>query len=464
MAAISFSGIASGIDGDAIIKATQDARRSAYIPLENQVSFNEEESTSLQEFNGKLLSLGDSLQGFMTLTGGAVERKATSSNPDAVAVSASSAAIASTHSFSVEQIAKSAFMSFAGRFSAPDALVDPSGTGGTISLSIGQGSEQKTFSIDVTASTTLADLALALNDQDSGSLNASVINVGTVASPSYALTVSGSQMGAAKGEMAVSLSGGLSAGTSLGAINLEQASDAVLNVTGLGRVTRSTNTISDVIPGVTLALKGPTGLVTTSVSADTEATTGKLDEFVARLNELISFAAEKNLVERVETSKGVTNKYNSLAKTNVDNQALAAIREAISSTRSSGTGAVQIMADLGITIQRDGSYQFDKTAFNESLSKDEAGVQSVLQKFADKVAGSQGVIADYTKYQGQIERAIKSNETENQAANDKLARFEEQLAREEEMMRKLFAGLEARISGLNSSASALSSLVASSQK
>ncbi|MDD2943189.1 MAG: flagellar filament capping protein FliD, partial [bacterium] len=418
MPAISFSGIASGIDADAIIKATQDARRSAYIPLENQVSFNEEESTSLQEFNSKLLSLSDSLKDFMTLTGGAVERKASSSNPDAVAVTASSAAIASTHSFTVEQVAKSAFMSFAGRFSTPDALVDSTGAGGTVSFTFGQGDEQKAFSVEVGSGTTLADLALALNDQGAGVFNAAVINVGTAVAPSYALTVSGVQMGSGKGEMAVALSGGLAAASSLGAINLEQASDAVLNVTGLGQITRSSNTISDVIPGVTLSLKGPTGLVTTSVTSDTDATTTKVEEFVTKLNELIAFAAEKNVVERVETERGVTNKYSSLAKTNVDNQALSAIREAISSVKSSSGGSAQILADLGITIQRDGSYKFDKATFKESLASDEAGVQSLLQSFADKVSGSQGIIADYTKYQGQIERAVKSNETENQSASD----------------------------------------------
>ena len=87
---IKFSGLASGIDGEAIIQATIEARRLAAIPLENKVTQNESESTALEEFNTRLLSIRDSVKEFLTLAGGAVSRTASSSNEDSVVGIASS--------------------------------------------------------------------------------------------------------------------------------------------------------------------------------------------------------------------------------------------------------------------------------------------------------------------------------------------------------------------------------------
>ena len=62
MANVSFSGMASGIDTDALIEATLDAKRSQRIkPLEDKISEAEDESSAINTLKEKLLSLKSEL-------------------------------------------------------------------------------------------------------------------------------------------------------------------------------------------------------------------------------------------------------------------------------------------------------------------------------------------------------------------------------------------------------------------
>ena len=107
MPIVSFSGLASGIDGDGIIQATIDAARVAALPYENQITSAEQENTALDEFNGRLLTLRGFLDDFMTLNGGSVSKKGNTSNSDAVTITASGNAPTATSTVNVSQLARS---------------------------------------------------------------------------------------------------------------------------------------------------------------------------------------------------------------------------------------------------------------------------------------------------------------------------------------------------------------------
>ena len=72
MASISFSGLASGIDADAIIKSTTETKKLQLIPLQNTVAFNDQESEGLEEFL-------DALHGGLRCSFSARERMASAS-------------------------------------------------------------------------------------------------------------------------------------------------------------------------------------------------------------------------------------------------------------------------------------------------------------------------------------------------------------------------------------------------
>jgi flagellar hook-associated protein 2 len=462
MSAVSFSGIASGIDGDAIIDATIEARRIAAIPLENSIAFNEKETEAFDEFSTKLIGLSDSLKEFMTAYGGAVSKTGSSSNSDAVSVSAGSNAPLTSTELSVQQVARGATMSFDDRFSSAEEALFPSLAGTeTIDFIVGTGDSQTTVSVEVDSTTTLNELASAIGDAGEGLLSGSVVNAGTASSPEYVLVVNSLNPGEEKGTLSVSVPSSITGQGVFQAQQIQQAQNAVIEVSGIGTVIRESNTINDVIPGVTLELKQAGGApVTINIDNDYEKTAQRVEEFVSQLNEVITYAAENNKVERVEEDGKVKNVYSALAKSRVDDQAISTLKNAISDARSvTAGGDTLILANLGLSINRDGTYDFDTAAFIKAASKDPGAAQDLISDFADEVASAKGIVANYTGFAGMISTVKDANEEENERLNEKLERLERILEKQTEMLKRQFTNLETTISDLNSSSSALLSML-----
>lgn len=456
MVDISFSGIASGIDSDAIIKATIEAKRTAYIPTENRKLQAEQENEAFEEFNTLLLGLRGTLEGFLSLEGSAVSKLASSSKPDAIDVTAGQNAQQGSVSVRVDQLASAGTLSFANRFSTPTEPIAPALVGEeTISLQVGT----ETIDLVVDAGTSLNDIVDQISNAGEGFVSAGLINGGSESNPEYLLMINSTKTGVQEGEVAVNVPSSLQG--ILGDQIVDQAKDASLFVTGVGQISRSSNTITDVVPGVTLELKDvTTASAQITVRNDASVTATKIEEFVNAYNQVLSFSKDNSSIESVETEDGLRNEFGILSRTRVDEQALQGIRSGISSSKSSIEGSsVAILADLGITTDRDGLLSFDKDIFNEALGRDPASADSVLRSFADKVASTSGVISDYTKFGGLLELARDSNLSRISSIDDRLRRLEANLQREEENLRLLYARLEGNIGELNSQSSQLLSLL-----
>ncbi len=467
--AISFSGLASGINSDEIIKAILDTRRIPILSLENKLTFNRGESDALEELNTKLLALRDSLEGFLTRSGGAIGRLATSTNNDAIGAVASNSALATSTTINVTSIAKSATFSFNDRFSATNTPIAPGLSAPTqFTVTVGTGTDAKSYSVDVTNETTLADLTTALNEAADDDIVASIVNVSGTSTPEYALLINGRDTGEAKGTLAVNPGVELQGLGLFGSYSEVQASDAIFTVTGLGEVRRSSNTIGDLIPGVTLELKQENvGPVTISVGNDVEKTSENVGAFIAALNEVISFSREKSKVEIVRDEENNTSKaeYDVLARTRTDDLAVDSIRFAMQGTASTAPATEErILADIGIkTDWHDGSIIFDAEEFKKSLAADPDSVAEILTTFADKLGTATGVIEKYTQFDGLIDVALKGNTDDNASLTEQIARIERGITAEEERLRGVFTRLETTVGRLNSQASALTSILASLQ-
>ena len=464
MPTISFSGLASGIDGDAVIKALTDARRVASLPLENKLDAGKAESSAYDEIKAKLLTLSDGIQKFRTLSGSAIGKKATSSNENALKVSAGSNALSASTTVEVLALAKAGSMSFDDVFAAVDSkiaagLAAPS----SLSVTVGTGASAKSFQFAVDDKTTLASLAAKINDQAAGDLRASVINVGSDSAPQYKLVMNAVNTGEEKGALAVTVPPEITALSIFGSQTNQAATDARVSIQGIGEVRRSTNQISDLIPGVTLDLRqaggGPTVI---SVGNDTEATTKSLNDVVTMLNDLIAYSNDNDKIERVESDSGVKNVFGSLARSSLDDAAVEALKRAIASSNSGVEGSsVRILADLGIETQRDGKLKFDTKKFEEAMGKDPAAADRLLNSFGDALGGVNGAIASFTRFGGLIDIAKEANDSEATNINDKLSRLERSIEKQTQSLKMVFARLESEVTRLNSSSNALAGLISS---
>lgn len=464
MPAITFSGIASGLDSDGIIKALLDARRIGSTPMKAQITSKENENKALEELSTKLLSLQDALKEFMTLSGNTVSKAATSSNPESLGVSVSGNALTGSSSISVKQLARAATLSFADRFSSPDSAIAPNlAEAVTMQLTLGSGGSTKQFSITVDRETTLSQIARKISEESGEEILASIVNMGTESSPSYALLIRGTKLGSEAGSLSVTVPNELQSQGVFSSSTLQQAQDAIVNIQGLGDVTRPSNSISDVLPGLTLELKGESSApVSISVLNDVEKTTVKFEKVIGLLNEIIKFGKDNDKIERVEDSNNqATNVFGSLAKTSVDNQLLGTLKNAVMGTRVGEEGTVKIFADLGVTTNRDGTYNFDPKTFKEALTKEPEAATGLLTQFGDKLASINGIINTFTGFQGTFDRAIASNDSTISRINERLSRLEYSLTQQEASLKQTFAKLESKIGQLNSGADALSSMLGS---
>lgn len=465
MPTISFSGIASGIDGDAVIQALTDAKRIQQVPLENKIVAAEAETKALEDFNSKLLGLRTSLNSFMTLSGGALSKAATSTDDKLVAVSASSNAPASSTTISsVSQLARAAVFSFNDRFAAADEPLAPGLTAPTsIEITLGQGSSAETFNIEIDETTTLADLAGSINEAAPGKLLGSVVNLGTEENPEYTLLLNGQQSGLDKGFLTVSVPPEVSNEGIFQGYTLEQAQNAIFTIAGLGQIERQSNTVSGLIPGLTITLKQTTtNPVVLNVANDADKTAGRVEEFVAKFNELITLSRESSVIAQETGENGETkNVYGDLARTSTDENAIGAIKTALASAFSGVSGSsVQIFADLGFKTTNDGTIEFNSQAFMAAVAKDPTAVENLLSKFADATASTTGIISNYTKFNGLIDTATQSNDQEIKGLNERIERINRSIAAQEERLRKVFANLEATIGDMQNQANALSGILA----
>lgn len=458
---ISFAGIASGIDTNALLNAQlASMRQTRIVPKEEKVTELENANQAFDELKALLETFRAEALEFSTLAGGSLTKTGISSNENSVLVTTTNSAQAGSYTISsITSIAKNHTFSFNETFSSTGAVVNSGMNDGapaadrTISIGIGT---VKSLSIEMTSSTTLAGLASEINSQGDGYVNASLVNVGNSASPAYKLFITSTNTGTEKGLLTVTN------GSEVGAIggrSESAASDAQFTIAGIdGIITRSTNTVSDVLIGTTLELQNTTASpITLNINTDIQRTSTQVKSLINTYNEIIKFVKANNQVTRDESGTDVTNNFAPLSQATIDDSVLEQLREDIISSVNTGGSSVKIFADLGITTEKDGTLAFDEDDFEAAITAESSSVEAILTSFADSISSTGGTIDLYTRFNGFFDLSINSNKDQVSILNSRIQDIEAQLARQEESMRARFGRLEGIIGRLNSVQSSLAS-------
>ena len=466
MPLINFSGIASGIDTSALIEAILDADRKVKIkPLERKVAETDGETGKLKEFKTLLRSLQDMANGFRTVNGGALSKSAASTDETVATATAGNDAFNTSVSLTVSTIASNSTASFNNTFASGDSVINSGAAAGTVAITIGSGGTPETVNISVDNTTTVNEF---INDFNSTSTRAiaTAVNVGTSASPSYKIVISTLEEGTLTGDIA-SITDATSFFSSGNTIT--HATNATFSVSGIsGTITRYSNSVDDVIPGINLQLLKGGGVTTTlTVNDDDEASSETIQEFVDKYNEIVAFMLENNLIAPSEDNPNGLNVFGPLAKTRIDDSALATLRSAIASSNYASGSEIKILADLGITTKQDGTISFNSSTFSSAISKESKSVKEILAELGDLVGAleaSGGTIDTYTKFGGLIDATTDSNDESVDDMNERIADYESLLAEKEATLRAQFARLESLVGGLQSKQAALTSALAGLQK
>jgi flagellar hook-associated protein 2 len=368
---IHFTGLGSGTDFSSMVKKLVEIEQTHIKRLQTWRKDWSDKVDSFQELNGKLLSMRSTLTGMDTVDEFLV-KTAVTTNPDALTAKAGSSAVEGSYQVLVNQLAQNDIWTHsAGELSATSDITD--GADSVFSYTY----KGTTVSIDVAAGTSLERLADLINrSADNPGVRASIISSGQA----YHLQVRGLDLGEAN---ALSFGEGNLAGYGpTGFEHSQTAQDAEIRVDGFpasGWLKRSTNTISDVLPGLTLTLRSATTTpITVSVARDDEAIKEAVRTFVRQTNDVLALIRSQMKVDaKTKTGSILTGNYG----VQIIQQKLKLILAGKGVGFDYGRDSVVNLSSIGITTDAN-----EGSATMGQLLLDESALQAALDRDPDAVA------------------------------------------------------------------------------
>lgn len=345
---------------------------------------------------GQLRSSAQDLSDALALAGQTQVRTASSSDAAiSVSVTDSNLLDVQDRSISVVQMAQSQVLEFKG-FASADAEI----SAGSLQIDFGiwngedpdvfsQNPDRPSTTVTVSAGATLDDLAAQLSTIDG--VTAQVVDVGD---GTFSLGVSSAMgIGEALRFTATEDPSPSATATSLttldnsatnATVQVQASQSAMLQVDGIA-VFRSSNTITDVIDGVTLNLNGTTLFpATVSVADDADGTFAVFEALVEQLNSTMGF---------LDTATGRASETSAAGDLAGDPVAQALERELsslVSRTYEGFGGSLVSMALVGLTTARDGSLTLDREQFDRAFAADPLAVSGLLR---DRLSTSTGEVS-----------------------------------------------------------------------
>lgn len=432
MSAVSFSGLASGIDTGALIDKLVAAEKTQATAYQTQQSTLSSQQNVVDALTSSMSSLG-SLARDLKLPSSLQMRTASSSDSH-VSVAVSGTATSSVHSVRVNstaaaQVATSRTFSSADAGAVGDGSVQITGNGTTATVSY-------------SATDSLASIASKINDSKTG-VTASVLYDGS----QYRLVVASQKSGTANAATFVD------SGDSLGlASNISvPARNASLTVDGV-TISRPTNVIDDALPGVTITANSaqnatdPDSAVT--VANDVTSLTAKLQSFVTAYNSVAGAISAQSTYNAAATSQSAL----------FGDSTVRQLQSAMSRLATSQYNGADL-SQLGLSIDRDGLMTLDSTKLSTALTANPNAISDmfVTNGFGKAVSDLSDV---YTQAgDGVLTAKSKGLQDRFKLLQDQIDQINDNADALQTRLETQFSKLEQAMSDLNSQKSYIASIL-----
>jgi flagellar hook-associated protein 2 len=381
------SSTASGLNTSSLIAAAMATQTAQADTIDAQVTANTTKIsayTNVQSLVNAVASSIDDLASTPNLASGTVSlwtttaASVTSSNTASTASSvvtatSSTAATPGTYTMTVSSLAQAEKVA-----SSPGD--ETTALGYTGSFTIGS-SDGTAATINVTPSMTLGDISNAISAQAATTgVNATMIQS---ASGVYTMVLATADTGQTITATTTSgddvLTGiGVTAGL---ASPLQPSKDAVFTLDGTS-ITRTSNTIDDVIPGVSLDLAGKTNgsdTLTLNIAQDDSGVTTAVNTFVTAYNALHDYLEAQNAVSSTGAVASTAYLFGDSTLRSMDTQ-LQALITGTSATSGGSSSSISYLSQLGITFNSSNDLEVsDPTALATAVSSNPAALQNFFQ-------------------------------------------------------------------------------------
>jgi len=445
---VSVSGIVSGIDTKAIIKAMVNAQSQPIRRMERAKAGLSIKVSKIGDIKSKLTSLSTLAESFKDVEG-VLKYNATSSAESVFTVTSDGTASPGSYSIDVTQLAtaeKDRSVAFSG--GAFDEV-----KAGTVSITLDDGSSAD---ITVADGETLTDVKNKINAADLD-VDASIINDGTNAYLQIVSRNTGHEVGGAASDaitITETYTGGT--GTELGLSEVSAATNATFTIdTGIS-VEKKSNTVSDVLEGVTFDLL-TTGSSNLDVEVDKTGTKDTIQSFVDSFNEVLGL-----IVPELRVS-AETEPLTSLGGDFLIRKIQSDINSVISQRIDGMTSAYRSLSEIGIETGADGLLTVDSTKLDAALSGDIVAVGNLFA--ADTIGVAQQVIDLAEGYIDSTDGLLKSR---TDSLNDRIDDIDDNIFKQQgriealqTRLQKQFTAMETAMSKINAQGGALTSFMGS---
>lgn len=361
---LGIDGLVSGIDTTALIEKLMALERKPLEQAQAKKSDLQARSNAWRDVNTRLYSLQTKVSALRSAST-FQSRKVTLGQEDYFTATAKTGAAVSDYQVEVVRLAKAHTVASANIASSTTSL----GYAGTIQIN---GKE-----VTIKSTDTLSSIADKINSTPGIGVYASVVKMGE---DQFKMTLTSAQTGAAN---AIQVTDGGDVLNNLGLLDdeggfaevIQNGQDAQIKVNGL-TVNRSSNTIDDVITGVTLNLKKE-GASNLSVGVDKDAIVKAVKDFVDQYNSTMSFIQDATKYDKETKTKGAL--YGETTLVYLQSE----IRGYLSKTNSSVDKSVNQLALIGVST---GAYNSGvENAKSGTLVLDEAKLRKALDEHFDDV-------------------------------------------------------------------------------
>jgi len=431
---ISFGGLATGLDTNAIIKAIMDAERLPIDRMEKEKEYLSNRLEVFSQFDTKLDALSSSI-GEMNDADKLGSYTTRSGSEDFFSLSVASSSLASKGTFQLEVVSLAQVEKDVSRGGYSDNNADIFRAGSVTINGV---------SISIAADSSLNDIRDAINqadrDSDTG-VSATTIFDGS----DYRMVLTGND---ADNNFTVSTTGlGNDEGSRLRFDLTQAAQQAEVVLDGIP-ITSNSNRIDNAIPGISIDLlkENVTGESTTiTVDSDFTEITAKMEAFAAAYNDINTFISEQQ-----DTSWSSDSGFRTVSR-NLRNLLI---------TDFGGTGNFNHLVDIGFkSDSKTGQLSVDTSKLGEALTTDYDSVESLL--IGDGV--NTGILNQFDTYldswtdtfSGLYASKKQSHDSAIRSLDQSIERMELRLEKREQTLMAQFSAMEDLVNGMNATSSYL---------
>jgi flagellar hook-associated protein 2 len=441
---ITASNLVNNLDTTAIINAIMTANAVPQQQLEARITSEQSALTDYQNLNQSLQTLATSAT--TDSSGNGLNLLTVASSNSSVSATADTTASATQFSLQVDQVAQA-------QVSVTAALENWPDSSGAITIVNSSGTATE---VDA-ASNSIPDVVSAINSADLG-VTASAVNVGTDSSGNteYAIQLTSSETGSAGAfQIYAGTSADYSAGTATnlltqtGADTVQAAQDAQITLwpgsAAAQTISSTSNTFTNLEQGISVTVSQPTtGTVTLTSSMDTSDIGSAASTLLSGINSIIGYITQQAAGSTTTSSSG-SSTFTPGAFTGDLN--LQSISQQLQQAVSTPVGPNSVSpSTYGITLEADGSVDFDQATFEAALASDPQGTVAALQQIAGSVSQIASQASDPVT--GTITTSIQAQQstiTNNQQA---VTNWTKVLAGEQTQLQTEYSNLESTLSQL----------------